>query len=50
MPSLIMKVEQDELVEEMLRGTLKRIIGNSEDILAYYGFGFRIKDGGCCCK
>lgn len=49
--SLIMKVERDELVEEMLREYIKN---ESLEIVriyyAYYGFGFRIKDGGCCCK
>ena len=46
--SLIMKVERDELVEEILKEYIKTNSWQEEEIYAYHRFGFRLKDRRRC--
>lgn len=48
--SLIMKVERDELVEEVLRAYIKNNYRNNpvRENYADFRIGFRFKDSGCC--
>ena len=46
--SLIMKVERDELVEEILKEYIKTNSWQEEEIYAYHRFGFRLEDRRRC--